>query len=206
MITTDLLKRFAPNGTKLQVHAEALELARRNSTVTTKARLCCFLGQVFVETQGFARMKENLDYRDPARLDSIFSAVHGIEDAKALIAKGEEAIANRVYANRLGNGDEASGDGFRYRGGGYKQLTGRENYRNFGKMVGVDLEEKPELARNPVTAASIAFAFWDAKHCSPLADSMDIGTITLRINGPARLGLKARRDATMAALGIWPDD
>lgn len=203
MITYELLKRFAPNGVKLQVHADALELARSKSTVNTKERLCCFLGQVFVETQGFTRMEENLDYRTPERLDAVFSAVNGIEDAEKLIKKGPEAIANRVYANRIGNGDEASGDGWLYRGSGYKQLTGRANYRDIGKIIGVDLEAKPDLARHPVTAASIAFAFWDAKKCSPLADNMDIGMITERINGKLRLGLRQRRAATMAAIEIW---
>ena len=76
-------------------------------------RLCHFMGQVFVETAGFTVLEENLNYKNPDRLDMIFSAVKGRDDAVALIAKGPEAIANRVYANRLGNGNEASGDGWR---------------------------------------------------------------------------------------------
>jgi putative chitinase len=142
-------------------------------------------------------------YRNPARLDAIFSAVHGIEDARALIRLGPEAIANRVYANRLGNGDEASGDGWRYRGSGYKQLTGRSNYREIGDIVNLDLEGNPELAREPQTAARAAFAFWDARQCSPLADEGDVEGVTEKINGPAKLGLAERRAATLRALGIW---
>ena len=203
MITVEMLRKFAPRIKDPEIHASALENARQTSSVTTARRLCHFLGQIFVETGGFAIMVENLNYKDPARLDGIFSAVHGSEDARALIRRGPEAIANRVYANRIGNGDEASGDGWRYRGSGYKQLTGRSNYREIGGIVNLDLEGNPELAREPKTAASVAFAFWDARQCSPLADVGDVDGVTAKINGPAKLGLSERRDATLRALGIW---
>jgi putative chitinase len=203
MITAETLRKFAPRIKDPEIHASALEDARKTSSVTTPRRLCHFLGQIFVETGGFAIMEENLNYKDPARLDGIFSAVHGSEDARALIRRGPEAIANRVYANRIGNGDEASGDGWRYRGSGYKQLTGRSNYREIGGIVNLDLEGNPELAREPKTAASVAFAFWDARHCSPLADAGDVEGVTEKINGPAKLGLAERRNATLRALGIW---
>ena len=203
MITAETLKRFAPRIADPVRHAAALEAARQASSVTTVRRLCHFLGQVFVETGGFSAMEENLNYRKPDRLDAIFSAVKGLEDAKALIARGPEAIGNRVYANRLGNGDEASGDGWRYRGSGYKQLTGRNNYRDIGAMVGMDLEGSPELAREPEAAARVAFAFWDARGCSTLADKGDVEGVTKKINGPAMLGLAERREATGRAVGIW---
>jgi len=203
MITAETLRKFAPKIKDPEIHASALEDARQTSSVTTARRLCHFLGQIFVETGGFANMEENLNYKDPARLDGIFSAVHGSEDARDLIRSGPEAIANRVYANRIGNGDEASGDGWRYRGSGYKQLTGRSNYREIGGIVNLDLEGNPELAREPRTAASVAFAFWDARQCSPLADRGDVEGVTEKINGPAKLGLQERRAATLRALSIW---
>jgi putative chitinase len=203
MITTETIRKFAP-GTKIpEVHAQALEAARRNSSVNTARRLCHFMGQIFVETGGLAHMIENLNYKNPQRLDAIFKSVRGIEDAKALIARGQVAIGNRVYANRLGNGNEASGDGFLYRGSGYKQLTGRANYRDIGRSVGIDLERDPELARRPAEAAKVAFAFWDARGCSALADTGDLDEITKRINGPAKLGLAERRMATFKAMRIW---
>lgn len=203
MITADTLKKFAPKLKEPEVHAAALEAARRGSSVNTSRRLCLFMGQVFVETAGFTAMVENLNYKDPARLDALFKAVHGINDAKALIKRGPEAIANRVYGSRLGNGNEASGDGWRYRGSGYKQLTGRTNYRDIGRKIGMDLEGKPELAREPKSAAQAAFAFWDANGCSALADVGDVEGVTARVNGPAKLGLSERREATARALGIW---
>jgi putative chitinase len=203
MITAQLLAKYASQGKDIATHAAALEAARATSTVTTTARLCCFLGQIYVETGGFARMVENLNYKTASRLDAIFSAVKGEQDAKDLIAKGPMAIANRVYANRLGNGNEASGDGWRYRGSGYKQLTGRSNYRDIGRLVGMPLEQHPEMAREPVSAAKVAFAFWDARNCSPLADKLNISEITRLVNGPARLGLAERRAATIRAQSIW---
>lgn len=204
MITADALSRFAPRIKQADVHAATLEKARQASSVNTPRRLCHFMGQVFVETAGFTVLEENLRYKDPQRLDMIFSAVKGRADAQGLIALGPEAIANRVYANRLGNGDEASGDGWRYRGSGYKQLTGRSNYRTIGGIIKLDIESNPELVRAPETAAQVAFAFWDASGCSPLADAGDVEGITQKVNGPARLGLAERQDATLRAMDIWP--
>jgi putative chitinase len=203
MITSETLRKFAPKIKDPEIHANALENARKDSSVTTPRRLCHFLGQIFVETGGFTSMVENLNYKDPKRLDALFSAVRGIDDARTLIRLGPEAIANRVYANRLGNGNEESGDGWRYRGSGYKQLTGRSNYRDIGNIVNLDIEGNPDLAREHKAAARIAFAFWDAKKCSPLADLGDVEGITEKINGPAKLGLAERRNATFRALNIW---
>jgi putative chitinase len=203
MITAETLRKFAPRIKDPEIHASALEGARQTSSVTTPRRLCHFMGQIFVETGGFTSMVENLNYRDPQRLDALFSAVHGIDDARALIRLGPEAIANRVYANRLDNGNEASGDGWRYRGSGYKQLTGRSNYRDIGHIVNMDLIGNPELAREPQAAARIAFAFWDVRQCSPLADLGDVEGVTEKVNGSAKVALAERRAATFRALGIW---
>ena len=204
MITADKLRHFAPRICNAEACADALEKARQQSTVNTPRRLAHFMGQVFVESAGFTVMEENLNYKSPERLDAVFSAVKGIEDAKALIAKGPEAIANRVYANRMGNGDEGSGDGWRYRGSGYMQLTGRDNYKRFGDIVKMDLVNNPDLLRDPFGAARVAFAYWDCTGCSPLADAGDLERITQNVNGHAMQGLSDRREATVHAMDTWP--
>jgi len=203
MITAEKLRDFAPNCPNVAEQAAALEAARLNSSVNSELRLCHFLGQIFVESGGVRRLGENLNWRDAERLDKLFTAVRGVDDARALIARGPEAIGNRIYANKIGNGNEASGDGFRYRGSGYIQLTGRANFRRIGDLVGMNLEDDPDQARRPDTAAAVAFAFWDARHCSQLADVGDIEGITERINGPAMLGLAERREAAELAMEIW---
>ena len=203
MITAELLKKFAPRIKDVDTHASVLEGARVTSSVTSPRRLCHFMGQVFVETAAFTTLEENLNYRDPERLDFVFGAVKGVDDARALIKLGPEAIANRVYAGRLGNGNEASGDGWRFRGSGYKQLTGRKNFRDIGARVAMDLENNPDLVRQPLTAARVAFAYWDACDCSTLADNGDVEKITQMVNGPMKMGLAERRDATLKAMRVW---
>ena len=202
MITVQTLMQFCPTlpASQAEQVAPALEQARQQSTVNTPVRLACLMGQLFVESNSFKALEENLNYKDPARLDAIFSSVKGIADAQQLIAKGPEAIANRVYANRLGNGDEASGDGWKFRGSGYIQLTGRANFRRFGTSA---MENTPEMARTVTGAAQLAFAFWEGTGCSPLADKSDVEVITEKINGPAKLALAERQAATTRAMGIW---
>jgi putative chitinase len=204
MITTETLRQLCKRlpVEEAEKHAAALESARQQSTVNTPRRLTHLMGQLFVECGGFSKLEEGFNYR-AERLDAIFKAVKGIEDAKALLKKGPEAVASRVYANRLGNGDEASGDGWKYRGSGYVQLTGKANYKKFGEIVGIDIVANPELARESVSAARLAFAFWDAKGCSALADAGDLEGITKKINGPAMLGLEERRQAVLRAMDVW---
>jgi putative chitinase len=205
MITADKLREFAPNVKDAETQAAALEAARQASTVNTPGRVAHFLGQVFVESAGFTAMEERFNYR-PERLLAVFGKhVKDIADATALIAQGPQAVANRVYANRLGNGDEASGDGWRYRGSGYLQLTGRSHFQTFGDKAGVDLVNNPDHVRELASGAQVAFAYWDATGCSALADAGNITGITKNINGPAMLGLSDRTAATTHAMEIWSE-
>ena len=101
MITSDLLSRVAPGIANPSAHAAALEMARRSSTVNTKRRLAHFLGQICVETGGFRAMEESLAYRDPARLDAIFSAVRGVDDARELPAAAKVAFTGSTEVGKI---------------------------------------------------------------------------------------------------------
>lgn len=104
---------------------EPLKAACALHDITGPQRLAAFLAQCSHESARFTRLEENLNYRSQERLDAMFSAVRGVDDARDLIKRGPAAIANRVYANRLGNGNEASGDGARFIGRACLQITGR---------------------------------------------------------------------------------
>ncbi|MCB1048311.1 MAG: glycoside hydrolase family 19 protein [Calditrichaeota bacterium] len=203
MLDPETLARFAPRCRRVAVFARVLEQARRHSDVTTARRLAAFMGQVYVETAGLTRLEENLRYSTPERLDQVFSAVHGVADAAELIAAGPQAIANRIYAGRLGNGDEASGDGWAFRGSGFLQVTGRDNFRALGTVLGIDLEADPDQAREPATAARLAFAFWTSTGCNRWADSWRIERITRLVNGPGMHAKAQRLEHSDRAATIW---
>jgi putative chitinase len=159
-----------------------------------------FVAQNGHESQGFVRLEENLRWRDPKRLNAMFSAVKSEEEAATLIAKGPEAIANVVYANRNGNGPASSGDGWRYRGRGWVQLTGLANYFAAQRDLGEPYVEKPDLVATTPDAALTAGWFWDRNRCKEAAIAGDVEAVTRIINGPAMAGLDDRRKRYLRAL------
>ncbi|MBC6982102.1 glycoside hydrolase family 19 protein [Caulobacter sp. 17J80-11] len=182
--------------------ARALEAARFAAGLSTPRRVAHFMAQLHHESAGFTRLEESFRYR-PERLDAMFSAVRGAADAQALLKRGPQAVANRVYAGRLGNGDEASGDGWRYRGRGLVQLTGRANYAEASEWIGRDLEAEPDLAAEPEAACEIAAAWWARKSVNEAADRDDLVAVTRAVNGPALAGLKDRETQLHRAKGVW---
>lgn len=147
-------------------------------------RLSNFLGQASHESANFSVFTENLNYSAHGLLTT-FSKYFNITTA-AQYEKQPERIANRVYANRMGNGDEQSGDGYRYRGRGALQTTGKNNYDTLGKFLGVDLITNPELVATEYQLASAAFFFknnglWVI--CDKGIDTDTITQLTKRING-----------------------
>lgn len=178
--------------------------------ITTPHRVSGFMGQCMVESQNFTALEENLNYRTPEVLDRVFSAVRGTDDAAALIKAGPKAIANRVYAGRNGNGDESSGDGWRYRGRGVIQLTGRANYLAATSGVGSQTPEtlwtgyvdNPDLVLQPGHACLTAAWYWKRAGCNEFADAMDWDRCTRAVNGSGMLHREKRAELSQHVLKV----
>ncbi|MDR3392308.1 MAG: glycoside hydrolase family 19 protein [Sulfuriferula sp.] len=153
----------------------------KQAGITSPAEIAMFLAQMDVESGGFTTLSENLNY-SPSRLYSVFPKYfNSASDAQQVAAGGAKAIANRVYGKRMGN--VGPDDGYNYRGRGIIQLTGKANYEKYGKMIGVDLVNKPDLAADPDTAVKIAIAYWKDHKASGPAQQGDVRTVTEAING-----------------------
>lgn len=150
--------------------------------INTKDRMAAFLAQAGHESGGFRLCVENLNYSAKA-LVAVFGKYFPTMQAAALYERKPEKIANKVYGNRMGNGDEASGDGFRFRGRGYIQLTGKNNYVACGKDLGLDLVKDPSYLETIEGALMSACWFWRKNALNAIADKKDMNTLTRRING-----------------------
>jgi putative chitinase len=205
-ITEAALRALRPGLPKARAEAygAALEAARPTAVLDQARRVQHFMAQVAHESGGFRALSESFAYRDAARLDRLFSAVRGPAEARRLIARGPQAIANAVYAGRLGNGDAASGDGWRYRGRGFLMITGRGNYRELGALTGLKLEDDPAQLGRPRPAAEAAARFWAARAINAAADADDLEAVTRLVNGPALAGLADRRAWLEKARAVWP--
>jgi putative chitinase len=200
-ITAEELRNISPalDPDQARVVADALNPAMAWAAIDTPERQAAFLAQWAHESQGFTRMTENLNYSAPGLL-KIFRKYFTPAEAQDY-AWQPERIANRVYADRLGNGDEDSGDGWRFRGRGYPQLTGRANYQAAGQDLALDLVNQPEMAESPAVSAYLAAWFWltggislsrpRQPDCNEMADAGDFLGITKRING-GTIGLAER--------------
>lgn len=186
MITTDQLHKFLPymDDKDVELWAGCLTNVLPEGEINTNLRLCHFLAQIATESAGFRMLTESFAYNDPIYLLHKFRThINSLQDAKNLIARGGEAIANRVYANRYGNGDETSGDGWRYRGHGLMQLTFKDNYKTTGNFIHMDLVNHPELLEEADNAALSAARYWKWKQCNSAADKDDLPAVTILVNG-----------------------
>ena len=167
--------------------------------ISTPLRQAGFIGQCAHESGNFRLLEENLNYK-PATMMRIWpSRFKTLEDC--MICNGPRGLANKVYANRMGNRDEASGDGYRFRGRGCIQLTGYSNYFHAGKACGVDFVKEPDLVATPQYAALTAGWFWDTHKLNRLADTRDWAALTKRING-GTIGLEDRIKHINHALAV----
>lgn len=169
--------------------------------INTALRAAAFIAQCSHESGNFTVLKENLNYSADG-LNTVFPKyfIRAGRDA-GTYARNPEKIANIVYANRLGNGDTASGDGWRFRGRGVIQLTGRDNYTVFGKTVHLTVLETVDYLETKRGALESACWFWKTNNLNPLADTRDIVGMTKHINGGTN-GLEERKALYGKALRV----
>jgi putative chitinase len=158
--------------------------------INTPERVAAFIAQCAHESGGFKRLKENLNYKWES-LRRVFPKYFPTDELAQEYAHKPEQIANRIYGSRMGNGDESSGDGFRYCGRGLIQLTGKNNYTKFAESMGMAVEEVPTLLETYDGAVKSACWFWSSNNLNQWADAGDILTMTKRING-GTIGLEDR--------------
>jgi putative chitinase len=159
--------------------------------INTPERVAAFIAQCAHESGGFKFLTENLNYKAESLLKVFPKYFKTLDEARAY-EKQPERIANKIYANRMGNSDEASGDGWRYRGRGLIQLTGHDNYAFFAGSLGIPVEEAAEYLQTFEGAVQSACFFWESNNLNQWADKRDILTLTKRING-GTIGLADRQ-------------
>ncbi len=199
ILTKEQLKQMVKNQ-YLDHWYEALEQLLDDYEINTPLRVAHFIAQCAHESGNFVFIKENLNYK-AASLRKVFGKYFPTDELAAQYANKPQMIANRVYANRMGNGDEASGDGWRYCGRGLIQLTGKDNYTFFAGSLGITVEEASEYLETFEGAAQSACWYWEQNNLNRFADANDVKGLTRAING-GYIGLADRESHTAHALHI----
>ena len=179
---------------------EALDQLLDEYEINTPLRVAHFIAQCAHESGNFAFIKENLNYK-AASLRKVFPKYFPTDALAQQYEKKPEMIANRVYASRMGNGDEASGDGWRYCGRGLIQLTGKDNYTFFAGSLGISEPEAAEYLATFEGATQSACWYWEQNKLNRFADANDVKGLTRAING-GYIGLEDRMKHTEHALHI----
>jgi putative chitinase len=190
LLTKAQLAEMIPGNPYLDNWLEALNQILPEYEINAPKRVAAFVAQCAHESGGFKFLKENLNYKAESLL-KVFPKYFKTLDEANKYAKKPEKIANKIYGNRMGNGDEASGDGFRYCGRGLIQLTGKENYSWFAASLEMPVEDVPEYLQTFEGAVQSACWFWETNNLNGLADKGDIINLTKRING-GTIGLEDR--------------
>jgi putative chitinase len=178
------LRAVAPHLTDVERSAwvSVLAVCLPKAAIVAPRRVAAFLGQCAQESGGFRDLEENLNY-SAERLCLVWPNRFPTLQAAEACAAQPEVLANRVYAGRMGNGDAASGDGWRFRGRGLIQITGRSAYLHFAQAMGMSLDQAVAHAGTPAGAADSAVWFWTANELNALADAWSIDGLTRKING-----------------------
>lgn len=183
-ITADILKRLYPAtpDERMDALVKPLNATFERYDIETPTRMAAFLAQIGHESAGFKATSENLNYSAKA-LRAVFRKYFPTEALANAYARQPAKIANRVYANRYGNGPESSGDGYRYRGRGFIQLTFRDNYKSFAAAFDMKLEDAVAYLETLDGACLSAGWYWDSRRLNQYADQNRFDTITQKING-----------------------
>jgi len=191
-LTLIQLKKIIPKNAKVEEWYASLIKFMPHSDINTNKRIAAFLAQCAHESGGFSFVIENLNYK-PEALVKLFGKYFDLPLAQKYCAmpNKQQAIANRIYANRMGNGNEASGDGFRYRGRGLIQLTGKNNYTKYAKSLDIPLDSVITQLETIDGCVQSACWFWKTNNLNRWADRGDLLTLTKRING-GTIGLDDR--------------
>jgi len=192
-LTKQQLKELLPKNPYIDQWHKALSQLLPDYEINTPQRIAAFVAQCAHESGGFMVLKENLNYK-AASLRKLFSKYFPNDELAQQYASKpnkQEAIANKIYASRMGNGPEESGDGYKFCGRGLIQLTGRDNYTFFAGSLDISVEDASEYLQTFEGAAQSACWFWETNNLNQWADKGDIVTLTKRING-GTIGLEDR--------------
>jgi len=200
-ITIKLLTQLGVHPTRARKYQPYLNTLLPEHGIDTPLRQAHFLGQVLRESGNLRAVVENLNYSAP-RLLQVFGSRRFNQEQATRYAHHPEMIGSRVYAGRLGNGPESTGDGFKYCGRGLIQITGKAHYAAFSVFAGVDALSRPEIVERPRFAVLSAVYFWCRRGLNEYADKGDIVGITKRVNGRAMRGLAERREIANKALEL----
>ncbi|MEI0524691.1 glycoside hydrolase family 19 protein [Brachyspira murdochii] len=183
MLTKDILKKSGINQKWYEVLSKSFDeynICKSDNKEENINELAMFLAQCGHESINFTKLEENLNYSANTLLKIFPKYFKDIEEAKEVVSKGKESIANRIYGGRLGN---AKNEGYKYRGRGIIQLTGKNNYKKYGEKLGINLVDNPDLASSELIASNIACCYWIERGLQPFARKGNVKTVTKMING-----------------------
>lgn len=191
--SVDTLNKIVPNNPHIKHWHEAISIILPDYEIHTPLRVAAFLAQCAHESGNFKFIKENLNYRWETlrKLFPKYFPTDELAKQYANMPNKQEAIANRIYGGRMGNGPEESGDGYRYCGRGLIQLTGKDNYTRYAQSLEISVEEASEHLTTFEGCVQSACWFWEANNLNQWADKRDMITLTKRING-GTIGLEDR--------------
>ena len=199
-ITQQQLSQILKGNPYIEHWCEALNKILPDYDITTPQRVAAFIAQTAHESGGYTALHENLNYQ-AASLCRVWPHYFNESNANDY-AHQPEKIANRAYANRMGNGPEESGDGWRFCGRGLLQVTGRSNYQAFADSLQMNIDDVPAFLQTFEGAVQSACWFWENNNLNSFADSGDFVTMTKRING-GTLGLEDRQARYLHAMQVF---